>query len=106
MKKEAPKKHAHKDSIPIKIAEPITIDRRSRVDRKDEGKAIRLAVPLAIHAQWLAPANRRDPIDLLVESSSGRVPELLPIGYGRMMQSPSGQLRQLRYTRTAADLRY
>jgi len=88
MKKDTPKKHAHKDSAPIKIAEPVTVDRRSRTDRKDEGKAMRLAVPLASHAQWQAPANRRDPIDLLVESGVGRVPELLPIRYGRMMQSP------------------
>jgi uncharacterized protein (DUF2252 family) len=88
MKKNAPKKHADKDSTSIKIAEPITVDRRSRADRKDEGKAMRLAVPLASHAQWQAPAHRRDPIDLLIESSAGRVPELLPIRYGRMMQSP------------------
>ncbi len=44
MKKDASKKHAGKDSAPIKIAEPITVDRRSRTDRKDEGKAMRLAV--------------------------------------------------------------
>jgi uncharacterized protein (DUF2252 family) len=88
-KKEAAKKHAHKkDSAPSKIAEPLTVDRRSRADRKDEGKAMRLAVPLASHAEWRAPASRRDPIDLLIESSVGRVPELLPIRYGRMMQSP------------------
>ena len=62
MKKEASKKHTHKDSAPDKIAEPITVDRRSRTDRKDEGKSMRLAVPLASHAQWQAPANRRDPI--------------------------------------------
>ena len=49
---------------------------------------MRLAVPLASHAQWQAPANRRDPVDLLIESSIGRMPELLPIRYGRMMQSP------------------
>jgi uncharacterized protein (DUF2252 family) len=49
---------------------------------------MRLAVPLASHAQWQASANRRDPIDLLIESGVGRVPELLPIRYGRMMQSP------------------
>jgi uncharacterized protein (DUF2252 family) len=29
-----------------------------------------------------------DPIQLLEESSKGRIPELLPIRYGRMMQSP------------------
>jgi uncharacterized protein (DUF2252 family) len=88
MKKDTSKKHTHKDSDPIKIAEPVTVDRRSRTDRKDEGKAMRLPVPLASHAEWHAPANRRDPIDLLIESSIGRVPELLPIRYGRMMQSP------------------
>ena len=90
MKKDTPKKHDHKDkkSAPIKIAEPLTVDRRSRTDRKDEGKAMRLAVPLASHAQWQAPANRRDPVDTLIESGVGRVPELLPIRYGRMMQSP------------------
>lgn len=82
------KKHTHEDSSPIKLAETISIDRRSRTDRKDEGKAIRLAVPLESHATWQASANRRDPIDLLIESSVGRVPELLPIRYGRMMQSP------------------
>jgi hypothetical protein len=47
MKKETSKKHAHKDNAPIKIAEPVTVDRRSRTDRKDEGKAMRLAVPMA-----------------------------------------------------------
>jgi len=88
MKKNAPKKHADKDSSPIKLAEPITVDRRSRADRKNEGKALRLAAPLASHAQWHAPTHRRDPIDLLIESGAGRVPELLPIRYGRMMQSP------------------
>jgi uncharacterized protein (DUF2252 family) len=88
MKKDTPKKHTHKVSAPIKIAEPITVDRRSRTDRKDEGKSMRLAVPLASHAQWQALANRRDPIDLLIESSVDRLPELLPIRYGRMMQSP------------------
>jgi len=90
MKKDTPKKHAHEDkeSAPIKTAEPVTVDRRSRIDRKDEGKAMRLAVPLASHAQWQAPANRRDPIDLLIESSINREPKLLPIRYGRMMQSP------------------
>jgi uncharacterized protein (DUF2252 family) len=49
---------------------------------------MRLAVPLASHAAWQAPANRRDSIELLIESSVGRVPELLPIRYGRMLQSP------------------
>lgn len=88
MKKKHTKKQNDKDSTPVKTAEPISIDRRSRADRKAEGKAMRLAVPLESHAGWQAPSTRRDPIDILIESSVDRVPELLPIRYGRMMQSP------------------
>jgi hypothetical protein len=79
MNRDTSKKHADKDSVPIKIAEPITVDRRSRTDRKDEGKAMRLAVPLASHAQWQTPAHRRDPIDILIESGADRVQELTAI---------------------------
>lgn len=87
-KKETSPKKGRKRSEVNDVAEPITVDRRSRADRKADGKSMRLAVPLASHAHWHAPAHRRDPVDLLIESSSGRVPELLPIRYGRMMQSP------------------
>src|SRR5262249_31030875 len=34
------------------------------------------------------PEGRPDPLFLLKESSKGRIPELIPIRYGRMMQSP------------------
>lgn len=87
-KKETSKKLTGKHSVANEIPAPITVDRRSRSDRKDEGKSMRLAVPLASHAEWRAPAHRRDPVDHLIESSIGRVSELLPIRYGRMMQSP------------------
>lgn len=85
-KKESAKKHKHPaeaENIAL-----ISVDNRSRADRKAEGKAMRLAVPLESHAVWQAPPNRRDSIELLIESSEGRVPELLPIRYGRMLQSP------------------
>ena len=54
MNKDTSKKHADENITPIETAEPISVDRRSRTDRKDEGKAMRLAVPLASHAQWQA----------------------------------------------------
>ena len=85
MSKKKSDEHHHSDHD--KVAR-IAVDLRSRADRKAEGKALRLAVPLASHGVWKAPENRRDSIDLLIESSSGRVPELLPIRYGRMLQSP------------------
>ena len=46
-------------------------------------KALRQA-----QAEWKPPADRPDPVEMLVESSKGRVEELLPIRYGRMMATP------------------
>ena len=57
-------------------------------DRRAQGKALREAAPRAKHAGWKAPKDRRDPIDLLIESNEGRVLDLIPIRFGRMMQSP------------------
>ncbi len=56
--------------------------------RMDIGKALRERVSRTVHAKWTAPADRPDPIDILHESDRGRLPELLPIRYGRMRQSP------------------
>jgi uncharacterized protein (DUF2252 family) len=41
----------------------------------------------------MPPANRADPVELLKESDRGRLPELLPIRYGRMRESPFAFLR-------------
>jgi uncharacterized protein (DUF2252 family) len=57
-------------------------------ERMSRGKALREKVPRSSHAQWTAPAGRPDPIDVLQHSDRGRLPELLPIRYGRMRQSP------------------
>ena len=53
-----------------------------------EGKNLRDKCPRQSHAAWKPAANRPDPIDLLEESSKGRLRELIPIRYGRMVQSP------------------
>jgi uncharacterized protein (DUF2252 family) len=52
------------------------------------GKAFRDKCPRAAHSDWRPPTNRPDPLDLLVQSSRGRIPQLIPIRYGRMMQTP------------------
>jgi len=57
-------------------------------ERRAQGKTLREAVPRTSHAGWKAPEDRRDPIDLLIESNQGRVLELIPTRFGRMMQSP------------------
>ncbi|PSH02887.1 MAG: DUF2252 domain-containing protein [Acidobacteria bacterium] len=53
-----------------------------------EGKRLRDKCPRTSHAEWKLPKNRPDPLFLLEESSKGRMPELIPIRYGRMLRSP------------------
>jgi len=60
----------------------------TREERRAAGKALRDKVSRKAHAEWKAPAGRQDPIDVLIVSSTGRIPHLIPIRYGRMMQSP------------------
>ncbi|MFO1313171.1 MAG: DUF2252 domain-containing protein [Burkholderiales bacterium] len=65
----------------------------SRDERLVAGKALRDKVPRASHAAWKPSAKRRDPIDVLEESNRDRMPELVPIRYGRMLRSPFTFLR-------------
>ena len=52
------------------------------------GKAARAAVPRSSRGQFEPAANRPDPIELLEAQAQTRVPELVPIRYGRMLISP------------------
>jgi uncharacterized protein (DUF2252 family) len=52
------------------------------------GKALRRRVPRHSHAGWQPARRRRDPVDRLLSSTKGLVPELLPIRFGRMLHSP------------------
>jgi hypothetical protein len=65
--------------------------------RLDERHAIgvewRQKVPLGAHAEWTPPANRTDPLDILIAQGRGRIAELLPVRYGRMKTDPFAFLR-------------
>jgi uncharacterized protein (DUF2252 family) len=60
----------------------------SFADRRALGREARLQTPREEHAFWQTPEKRADPIDLLIASNEGRVEELVPIRYGRMLASP------------------
>ncbi len=62
-------------------------------ERRLIGKALREHVPLADHGEWHPAPDRRDPVEILEESSKGRVQDLVPIRYGRMLTSPFAFLR-------------
>ncbi len=57
-------------------------------ERAAAGKAARAQAPRSAHAVWEPPADRSDPIEILEAQARSRVPELVPIRYGRMAASP------------------
>ena len=72
-------------------------------ERAARGKAERAELPRSAHGEWLASSARRDPVELLEEQAGSRVPELVPIRYGRMLVSPFTFYRGAAYL-MAADL--
>src|ERR1700722_19639759 len=64
------------------------LDRISPAERAERGKEARAQVPRESHAVFDPPSGRPDPIGLLEEQAKTRVPELVPIRWGRMMTSP------------------
>ena len=62
-------------------------------ERMAAGKALRDSVPRAAHGSWTDGANPRDPVEILERCNRGRLPELVPIRYGRMLRDPFTFLR-------------
>jgi uncharacterized protein (DUF2252 family) len=67
--------------------------RYESTERRAMGKALRDKVPHLDHAEFRPAPDRRDPIAILEESNQGRVPDLVPIRYGRMLANPFAFLR-------------
>ena len=51
------------------------------------GRSVRKEVPRSQLGTWVAPADRRDPVAVLVEQSVGRLDELIPLRHARMSAS-------------------
>jgi uncharacterized protein (DUF2252 family) len=60
----------------------------SHADLYKVGQQLRNTCSRGSHAVWKPPHDRPDPLHFLNESSRGRIPHLIPIRYGRMLQSP------------------
>jgi uncharacterized protein (DUF2252 family) len=82
----------------VPAVEHFTVDERSA-----RGKAARAEVPRSAHAEWEPSPARLDPIELLEQQAETRLPELVPIRYGRMLVSPFTFFRGAAYL-MAADL--
>jgi uncharacterized protein (DUF2252 family) len=60
----------------------------SVAERVARGKAARQEVPRSSHGAFEPASHREDPVELLERQAQTRVPELVPIRYGRMLVSP------------------
>ncbi len=64
------------------------VRRLTPAERAANGKEARAEVPRDSHAVFDPPSGRPDPVALLEEQAATRVPELVPVRWGRMMVSP------------------
>jgi uncharacterized protein (DUF2252 family) len=78
------------ESIPTLEKAPIPVQTHTMrlEERFAKGKSLRDLTHRKQQAEWKPPSDRPDPVDLLIENSMGRLEELLPIRYGRMVESP------------------
>jgi uncharacterized protein (DUF2252 family) len=66
----------------------LTVDQRVA-----RGRAARAQAPRSSHGAWAPAPDRPDPVALLEEQAASRVPDLIPIRYGRMLVSPFSYYR-------------
>ncbi len=72
----------------VRGASPKVVPHLSVAERVARGRAARAEVPRSSHAEYAPGAHRQDPVALLESQAGSRVPELVPIRYGRMLVSP------------------
>ena len=52
------------------------------------GESLRKKCPRTSHAEWKPSKDRPDPVRLIEEADKGRIPHLVPLRHGRMLESP------------------
>ena len=65
----------------------------SRAERFAIGRGLREAVPRGVLGDWRPAADRRDPVEQIVQAHQGRLAHLIAVRVGRMAASPYGFLR-------------
>jgi uncharacterized protein (DUF2252 family) len=79
-----------KPDAPAKPSAPLSQDsfHQAVETRQAMARDIRAKCSRKSLGGWQAPKGRRDPVDILIETSKGRIESLVPIRYARMMASP------------------
>ncbi len=99
--------NATRNSVPPRSSRRFALDssaaRLTAAERAERGKTARSAVPRDSHAAYDPPADRPDPVGLLERQAATRLPDLVPVRYGRMLASPFSYFRGAALS-MAADL--
>lgn len=85
-KRKASPKPASPAGEPAPLSQATLL--RTLKERQAIAKAIREKCSRKLLGGWQAAKDRHDPVDILIETSKGRVESLVPIRYSRMMASP------------------
>ena len=74
-------------------ASPVQTHTLPIAQRVELGRELRKRCERKSHSAWTAPADRRDPIDILIDQGKTRLQDVLPLRYARMKVSPFAFLR-------------
>jgi uncharacterized protein (DUF2252 family) len=77
----------------LRYALDTGLGRLSPAERAERGRLARAQVPRESHAMFERQPGRPDPLSLLSAQGASRVPELVPIRWGRMMAGPFSYYR-------------
>ncbi len=77
----------------IRYALDTGLGRLTPEERAERGRTARAQVPRESHAIFERQADRPDPLSLLAAQAATRVPDLVPIRWGRMAASPFSYYR-------------
>jgi uncharacterized protein (DUF2252 family) len=72
----------------LSVSPTRVVEHPTPEDRAARGRTARAAVPRSSHGAWSPTSDRPDPVDLLLQQATTRVPELVPIRHARMLASP------------------
>jgi len=97
-----------KESAPVSLLtdwQDLLTTRTLARERLAQGKAVRDLRSRASHGDWNPAADRPDPVELLSSEDQLKLGHLIPLKYGRMMQSPFAFFRGAALI-MASDLSY
>ena len=69
------------------LPDPEYLPKTTIGERVALGRGLRAELPHERHGEWAPPSNRADPLAILQRQSAERIPDLVPIRYGRMAAS-------------------